>query len=128
MSLSLGSSDCWMKLGEAAFALGVSEITLRRKVKLGKIPYEFRDGKYFVLLKKDAGTGKYMDGAPVNYVHTMRDNTPFSVEFETRVEVLRQELIAKERAIRELRRTVEDQATLISFLEQVAGDSANVRS
>jgi hypothetical protein len=126
--MSLGSNDCWMKLGEAAFALGVSEITLRRKVKLGKIPYEFRDGKYFIRLKKDEESGKYVDGSPVNYVHTMRDNAPFSVEFETRVEVLRQELSAKEKTIRELRRIVEDQATLISFLEQAVGEPTSVRS
>lgn len=112
------NTDCWMKLGEAAFALGISEITLRRKVKTGKISHEFRDGKYFVLLKKDVETGRYLDSTPSNYVHTMQEGQKQGDDLDLRVLALRQEIAAKDCVIRELRRTVEDQMTLISFLEQ----------
>lgn len=53
----------WLKLGDAAHALGVSEITLRRKVKCGKIPHDFRSGKYFVFLYKDETTGRFLEPA-----------------------------------------------------------------
>jgi hypothetical protein len=107
-----------MKLGEAAFALGISEITLRRKVKTGRISHEFRDGKYFVLLKKDPETGRYLDSTPTNYVHTMQVGNGLSGDLDLRILALRQELAAKDNTIRQLQRTVEDQITLISFFEQ----------
>ncbi len=106
----------WMKLGEAAFALGVSEITLRRKVKGGKMSHELRDGKYYVLLKKDRETGKYLEGTPENYVSTM-SNSGLVLD-ESRMIVMQREIELREHCIRQLKRTVEDQATLIGFLEQ----------
>ncbi|WGL58501.1 hypothetical protein QEJ31_08095 [Pigmentibacter sp. JX0631] len=42
----------WFKLHDAAELLSVSEITLRRKIKAGKIISELRDGKYFVYLNE----------------------------------------------------------------------------
>jgi hypothetical protein len=106
----------WMKLGEAAFALGVSEITLRRKVKGGRISHELRDGKYYVLLQKDPETGKFLEGAPENYVSTMANS---SQQFdEQRLIALQREIEMRDGVIRKLKRTVEDQETLIGFLEQ----------
>jgi hypothetical protein len=105
-----------MKLGEAAFALGVSEITLRRKVKGGKVSHELRDGKYYVLLQRDPETGKYLEGTPENYVSTMAGA---SQQFdEQRLIALQREIEMRDGVIRKLRRTVEDQETLIGFLEQ----------
>lgn len=54
MTTGQSTQESWLKLGEAAFALGVSEITLRRKIKAGRIPFELRDGKYFVLVDGSA--------------------------------------------------------------------------
>jgi hypothetical protein len=44
----------WLKLGEAAHTLGVSEITLRRRLRAGSLAYEFRSGKYFVFVPNGA--------------------------------------------------------------------------
>lgn len=52
---------CWLKLVEAAQALGVSEITLRRKIKGGKIPHDFRNGKYYVYVHNDSHSAAYSD-------------------------------------------------------------------
>ncbi len=115
MSHQVCSSE-WMKLGEAAFALGVSEITLRRKVKGGKISHELRDGKYYVMLQKDPETGKYLEGTPENYVSTMMASGP---KFdEHRMIALQREIEMRDGVIRNLKRRVEDQETLIGFLEQ----------
>lgn len=54
MTTGQSTQESWLKLGEAAFALGVSEITLRRKIKAGRIPFELREGKYFVLVDGSA--------------------------------------------------------------------------
>lgn len=50
-----------MKLGDAAQKLGVSEITLRRRVKSGKLPFDFKSGKYYVFLPNDADKNVYLD-------------------------------------------------------------------
>lgn len=52
----------WMKLGEAAQALGVSEITLRRRVRSGRLPYDFRAGKYFVFVPHVLDRNVFLDG------------------------------------------------------------------
>lgn len=52
----------WMKLGEAAQALGVSEITLRRRVRSGRLPYDFRAGKYFVFVPHALDRNVFLDG------------------------------------------------------------------
>jgi hypothetical protein len=46
-------TDNWFKLHDAAQMLSVSEITLRRKIKNGKIKHQIKDGKYFVYLNKN---------------------------------------------------------------------------
>ena len=38
----------WIKISDAAQKLGISEITLRRRIKKGSIPYKFEEGKYIV--------------------------------------------------------------------------------
>lgn len=124
MSQQVGTTE-WMKLGEAAFALGVSEITLRRKVRGGKLPHELRDGKYFVLLQKDAETGKYLESTPQNYVSTLASNAFASDEH--RMIALQREIESRDVAIRELKRTVEDQATLIHLLEQTISSARSQR-
>jgi hypothetical protein len=115
----------WMKLGDAAYALGVSEITLRRKVKCGKISHEMRDGKYYILLQKNPETGKYLDSNPENYVSTLAQTT--SPSNEQRMMALQREIEIRDSSIRELKRTVEDQQTLISFLEQTLTSLQNPR-
>ena len=47
------SAAGWMKLTDAARFLDVSEITLRRRIKAGQIPCEFKNGKYFVYVSED---------------------------------------------------------------------------
>ncbi len=55
------TTGSWLKLGEAARAFGVSEITLRRRVKSGKLPYDFRAGKYFVFVPDDVSQGPQLN-------------------------------------------------------------------
>lgn len=38
----------WMSIREAALALGVSELTVRRRIKDGKVTYRSENGKYYV--------------------------------------------------------------------------------
>jgi hypothetical protein len=117
-----------MKLGEAAFALGVSEITLRRKVKGGRLPFELRDGKYFVMLYRDAASGKYQE--PTTSVLSPLPDLSSSAQggggFDSeRIALLEQQLMElrsmieeRDTRIRDFQRTIEDQETLIYLLEQ----------
>jgi hypothetical protein len=47
------SQGSWLKLTDAAHFLDVSEITLRRRIKAGQIPCEFKNGKYFVYISEE---------------------------------------------------------------------------
>lgn len=164
MTVEPRSSGSWLKLGDAAHVLGVSEITLRRKVKCGRIPHDFRNGKYYVFLYRDEATGHYYDptGAPEpalsapqvsrttahgprttaqdprttaqnprtpthqlpsinlrtavqqNPMQIQKPSAPTDEELQTLQALLEQ----KEQELQGLRRTLEDQQTLIAFLEE----------
>lgn len=40
----------WLSIREAAITLGVSELTVRRRIKDGRMPHRLSSGKYFVSL------------------------------------------------------------------------------
>lgn len=67
MHLDDGNTGGWLKLCDAARALGVSEITLRRRVKGGIVPHDFRDGKYYVHLQRDASGRLRLDEGSSGY-------------------------------------------------------------
>src|SRR5579859_7550667 len=48
----------WLTIREAALALGISDLTVRRRIKDGRMEHTLRDGKYFVRLSTT--------GAPVS--------------------------------------------------------------
>lgn len=153
----------WLKLGDAAHALGVSEITLRRKVKCGKLAHDFRGGKYYVYLYKDEASGRFYEpdealdalqpryersplggptplntGASVGSALLSRRSStlpsisirdtrqPRDADHEKRtlqqqVQTLEAALAQKDALVQGLRRTLEDQQTLIAFLEDTIG-------
>ena len=84
----------WIKLNDAAQMLQVSEITLRRKLKSGKIKSEIRDGKYFVFIKDTEYKEKKND--LINFEHYLAE---------------------KEIELRELKKLINDQIILIDALE-----------
>ncbi len=84
----------WIKLNDAAQILQVSEITLRRKLKSGKIKSEIRDGKYYVFIKDTEYKEKKND----------------LINFENY-------LAEKEIELRELKKIINDQIILIDALE-----------
>jgi excisionase family DNA binding protein len=43
-------SDRWLTIRQAALELNVSELTIRRRIKDGKLPSQLRAGKYYVKL------------------------------------------------------------------------------
>ena len=46
----------WMTIREAALALGVSELTIRRRIKDGRMAHRLENGKYYVDLNEQAET------------------------------------------------------------------------
>jgi hypothetical protein len=141
----------WLKLGDAAHALGLSEITLRRKVKGGKLAHDFRGGKYYVYLFRDSATGQFYEPDDSDSPPSPRyERTPVitatregalpsvsirgnrSTPVPTAVEPapldqtdLREIIVQLQVSLTEqtlemqnLRRTAEDQQTLIAFLEE----------
>lgn len=40
--------DGWMTIREASLMLGVSELTVRRRIKDGRLPHRLEEGKYYV--------------------------------------------------------------------------------
>ncbi|WP_186646557.1 hypothetical protein [Fluviispira vulneris] len=85
----------WLKLNEAAQLLQTSEITLRRKLKSGKIRSEFRDGKYYVFIKDELYNEKKEE----------------IIQFESYLK-------EKEIELRELKKQIIDQKILIEILEK----------
>lgn len=48
--------DNWMTIREAALALGVSELTIRRRIKDGRLAHRLINGKYYVAPQETPGT------------------------------------------------------------------------
>jgi excisionase family DNA binding protein len=46
----------WLSIRDAAQAMGVSDLTVRRRIKDGRIEHRLRDGKYYVRVSTTAGT------------------------------------------------------------------------
>ncbi|APJ02564.1 hypothetical protein [Silvanigrella aquatica] len=84
----------WLKLNDAAQLLQVSEITLRRKLKSGKLKSEIRDGKYFIFVQDTEVKEKKND----------------LVYFESFI-------AEKESELRDLKKQISDQKILINALE-----------
>jgi hypothetical protein len=111
----------WVKLTEAAHLLGISEITLRRRVKGGKIPHDFRDGKYYVFIDSDPlGNRAPVQSSQVEALPTSTLSPTFhrTHAFENELFHLRESIEERDEVIKCLRRTIEDQQTLITFLEE----------
>lgn len=115
----------WMKLTDAAFALGVSEITIRRRIKTGRIPHEFQEGKYFVYVDDANASSQPPHGPePSSMATAVTGSTMPSqarLKYENQIQLLKKQLSQKDNTIQDLQRTVADQQTLIAVLEEVGG-------
>ena len=110
----------WLKLHQAANMLGVSEVTLRRKIKKGLLPYEFRQGKYYVPLSPALSSLSLQN-------HESIIKSSEVLEESQDVELLKKIILAQKQEIlelkkitsevEELRRQIADQITLIQILE-----------
>jgi hypothetical protein len=128
----------WYKLGDAAYLLGISEITLRRKLKTNQILHQFRNGKYLVQLAKDTFTGQWntlnsfaLSAEKLNDFKQSGKEQP-SIEFlefqnkvEQQIDLLNEKLNKNEHSIQALQRQIADHETLIQILEQNITNSAN---
>lgn len=108
----------WCKLAEASQLLGVSEITVRRKARSGQLKAILRNGRYMVFLEEDAELGMFTAGidstvAPLNVAQP----TPTLSSGNRRTSRPEQNGSGQEEVIQSLKRTIEDQQTLISSLE-----------
>jgi hypothetical protein len=137
-------SGYWMKLGDAADALGVSEITLRRKIKAGKTTHDLRQGRYFVYLLRDNTTGRYFEPeeqakedlgfksnsltSTLNAASKTLSSALEQKKEDVRVKNLESQLQKQNAVIQKLRRSLEDQATLIAFLEETVQRLATQRA
>lgn len=65
--MSNQSTD-WLSIREAAVVLGVSDLTVRRRIKDGRIAHRLIDGKYYVNLGKPASTPKLGAGHHVDHI------------------------------------------------------------
>lgn len=106
----------WIKLNDAAHLLGTSEITLRRRVKSGRIPYEFKNGKYYVFIKPgDAQQFKFSPPEITNHSEqlspTMGHRSSTNLSHQNKINEL-------EKCILDLRRQIADQQSLIDVLEE----------
>ncbi|MBX9704436.1 MAG: helix-turn-helix domain-containing protein [Silvanigrellaceae bacterium] len=96
----------WMKLSEAASLLQISEVTLRRKIKTGKIPSNIREGRYYVFLNENESL-KYNE-------QEHKDESIYKLEMEK-----------KDQEMKELKRKILDQQLLIQMLEQELAECAS---
>jgi hypothetical protein len=55
---SHSQSQQWLSIVEYARAFGISDMTIRRRIRTGRIPAELRDGKYYIMVQLDKRTGQ----------------------------------------------------------------------
>lgn len=69
----------WMSIREAALALGVSELTVRRRIKDGKLVHRSENGKYYVDLAatpdETAGARPHLRAVPSRHDVSPADDT-----------------------------------------------------
>jgi predicted site-specific integrase-resolvase len=108
----------WFKLTEAAQLLGVSEITVRRKAKTGQLKAILRNGKYLVQLEENAELGLYVGQADLPVASTLQMSNDRKQQF---AQIARKEnsepKSSQDDVLHSLKRTIEDQQTLIASLE-----------
>lgn len=51
-------ADQWLSIVEYARETGISDMTIRRRIRTGRISAELRDGKYFIPVTVDQGSGQ----------------------------------------------------------------------
>lgn len=111
----------WYKLAEAAQLLGVSEITVRRKAKTGQLKAILRNGKYMVHLEEDAELGLFigMNEQPVTPTLAMNNDrrSQFSGLARSADKPNQNTTTSQDEFLQTLKRTIEDQQTLIASLE-----------
>jgi hypothetical protein len=133
----------WEKLGDAARRLGVSEITLRRRVKAGRLQHDFRGGRYFVFIpsgvnarhfldsqESDAGSsaqgsmrpsenilGPYPGHAAGKSSERLTQHSPAGPNADQILAIVKIELQQKQLEIDRLTRELQDQVTLNEALE-----------
>ncbi len=111
----------WYKLAEAAQLLGVSEITVRRKAKTGQLKAILRNGKYMVHLEEDAELGLFigMNEQPVTPTLAMNNDrrSQFSGLARSTDKLNQHPSTPQDEVLQTLKRTIEDQQTLIASLE-----------
>lgn len=116
----------WFKLADAAQELGVSEITVRRKVKAGQLKAILRNGRYIVFLEENTELGMYTAAldAPVTPSHRPVRTSPTlptlgcqNFQNQQNALVKRPDADEQSEVIQSLKRTIADQQTLISSLE-----------
>lgn len=84
----------YVTLKDASQIFQVSEITLRRRIKSGKVKYEIRNGKYYIFVTK-----KELEAEKSNSIN------------------IEKYLIEKETELNELKKQLVDQKILIEALE-----------
>lgn len=57
-------AEQWLSIVDYARATGISDMTIRRRIKTGKIPAQLKDGKYFILVDIDHNGEMRRDRAP----------------------------------------------------------------
>lgn len=115
------SKGRWFKLAEAAQQLGISEITVRRKAKSGQLKAIMRNGRYMVYLEEDEELGMFtaaLDSVVARPLFESSRNTLESSGKDLKSnESSATAASGQDDLILSLKRTIEDQQTLISSLE-----------
>jgi uncharacterized coiled-coil protein SlyX len=111
----------WFKLAEAAQQLGVSEITVRRKAKSGHLKAILRNGRYMVFLEENEELGMFTaaldEVIPQRGPQTGTASSTLGHIREKRDREVKVAPAVQDELIQSLKRTIEDQQTLISSLE-----------
>ena len=128
-------SEQWMSIVEYARAYSISDMTVRRRIKTGRLHAELRDGKYFIPIRDEVETTaplptrspqvRFSDHAPENCNNT---NAPdlFHVKARPSVGLTSREIITPSRESRETlefqrsieRKSSEDEQRLAKAIEQ----------
>ena len=73
-------SDRWLSIREAALELGTSELTIRRRIKAGRLRSRLQAGKYFVCLDGSEPVSEAPSHVPANDVEQEKIDLPSETE------------------------------------------------
>lgn len=111
--------EIWHTLQEASRTLNVSEITLRRRIKSGKIQAKLEHGKYFIKLNEEKSPFIKEREKPYPVIQSEKKESPRHLKLDMKTLSEPKSSETSHISQTKLKRKILNQSCLIKFLEEL---------